>query len=99
MSEERLIRIEGAVVGLQQQIQELRDEAREGQRHLQEQIESSRRETRVLYEAVRDDIKALAPDFAPIRREFNAADARLYETIDQRLTPLETWAKDRRKPT
>jgi hypothetical protein len=46
-------------------VDELRHETHEGHRHLHEQIEASRRETRVLYEAVRDDIKALAPDFAP----------------------------------
>ena len=52
-----------------------------------------RHEMRILHEQTRDDIRALAPDFRPIRREFQQADADLHEAIDRRLTPLEAWAR------
>lgn len=48
---------------------------------------------RVLHEDTIDQIKALAPDFGPVRREFTAADAKLREEIDQRLVPLEALAR------
>jgi hypothetical protein len=51
----------------------------------------------VLHEDVIDRIAALAPDFAPIRREFAAADERLREDIDRRLSPLEAAARLRER--
>jgi outer membrane murein-binding lipoprotein Lpp len=49
----------------------------------------------VLFEQVKDQIVALAPDFVPIRREFRAADADLEQRIDDRLVPVETWVRER----
>lgn len=49
----------------------------------------------VLHDETIDRIKALAPDFDPIRREFNAADAKLKDDIDQRLTPIEAAIRRR----
>ena len=43
----------------------------------------------VLHEETMESIRALAPDFAPIRREFRAADEVLREDINRRLDPLE----------
>jgi outer membrane murein-binding lipoprotein Lpp len=43
----------------------------------------------VLHEETLETIKALAPDFGPIRREFRAADEALREDINRRLVPLE----------
>jgi hypothetical protein len=53
---------------------------------------------RVLHKDTIDRIKALAPDLAPIRREFTAADTKLREDIDGRLRPLENEARARRRP-
>ncbi len=52
-------------------------------------------EMRILHEDVIDKIKALAPDFAPIRREFRAADADLREEFDRRLSPVEAALRGR----
>ena len=60
------------------------------------QIADLGNEMRVLHEDTIANIKALAPDFAPIRREFEEADAKLREDIDQRLAPLEAFARRRR---
>ncbi|HET9370886.1 MAG TPA: hypothetical protein VFO19_11585 [Vicinamibacterales bacterium] len=59
---------------------------------------SLRHEMRVLHEDTIANIKALAPDFAPIRREFQEADARLRDDVERRLTPLEAAMRARRKP-
>ena len=53
------------------------------------------RQMRVLHEDVIDSIKALAPDFAPVRREFKAADDQLREEFDRRLTPVEAALRKR----
>jgi len=47
----------------------------------------------VLHEDTIDKIKALAPDFGPVRRDFAEADTKLREEIDQRLVPLEAFAR------
>jgi Spy/CpxP family protein refolding chaperone len=54
-----------------------------------------RRYMGVLHENTIDNIKALAPDFGPIRREFSAADAKLNDDIDRRLTPIEAALRKR----
>jgi hypothetical protein len=51
---------------------------------------------RVLHEDTISNIKALAPDLAPIRREFQEADANLREDVNRRLSPLEAIARSRR---
>jgi len=61
-------------------------------------IEELGRQMRVLHEDTIERIKALAPDFRPIRREFRAADAALFDEIDRRLTPLEAAERRRRRP-
>jgi len=60
------------------------------------QIASLDHQMRVLHEDTIANIKALAPDFAPMERKFQAADAKLKEEIDQRLVPLEAFARERR---
>ena len=79
--------------------EDLRREVRAGQEDLRREMragqEDLRHEMRLLHEDTIDKIKALAPDFGPIRREFTDADDRLRENIDRRLTPLEAWVKTR----
>ena len=48
----------------------------------------------VLHEETMESIRALAPDFAPIRREFRAADESLREDINRRLDPLERAVRE-----
>ena len=90
MSEERLTRLEEKVDALQAEMRAGHAELRAGQEGLGHQM-------RVLHEQTLDNIKALAPDFDPIRREFKHADAELREDIDRRLTPLEALARTRRR--
>jgi prefoldin subunit 5 len=66
MSEERLERIEATLDSLDGGLQGLRQEMRTLN-------EDTRRHMGVLHEEVIDRIAALAPDFAPIRREFKQA--------------------------
>jgi len=65
--------------------------------HADAKFEEARREARVLHEDALARIADLAPDFGPIRREFQAADDDLRESIDRRLTPLEAAERARRK--
>jgi len=67
---------------------ELRQEMQSGHADL-------RHEMRLLHEDTISNIKALAPDFGPIRREFTQADAQLREDIERRLDPLEAFARAR----
>lgn len=48
----------------------------------------------VLHEETLESIKALAPDYEPIRREFRAADEALREDINRRLDPLEHLVRE-----
>jgi chromosome segregation ATPase len=52
---------------------------------------------RALHEDTIDKIKALAPDFDPLRREFRAADAELADQLDKRIVPLEAFARQQVK--
>jgi hypothetical protein len=52
----------------------------------------------VLHEEVLDRIAALAPDFSPIRQEFQRGDNELREEFDRRLVPLEVFVRAQRKP-
>ena len=83
-----------------QEIVDLRTELNTGfadlRSELRQQGEDIRHEMRVLHEDTIGRIAALAPDFAPVRREFAAADAELREEVDRRLTPLEAEARRRR---
>ena len=112
MSEERLARIEEKLVdleagqeGLRRDMQaghaDLRREMQAGhaelRREMQAGYEDLGHQMRVLHEETIDTIKALAPDFGPIRREFTDADEKLREDIDRRLTPLETLARTHRQ--
>jgi len=54
------------------------------------------RHMRVLHEDLVGRIADLAPDYAPIRREFKEADAELRESIEVRLQPLEAAERLRR---
>ena len=56
------------------------------------------RQMRVLHEETLDRIAALAPDDAPLRRDFARANAELREDIARRLEPLEAWARSKRDP-
>ena len=47
----------------------------------------------LFHEDTIDRIKALAPDFDPLCREFRAEDARLAESLDRRIVPLETFVR------
>jgi len=59
--------------------------------------QETRHEMRVLHEEVLDRIAALAPDLAPIRREFREADQTLRESIKGRLAPLEAAERARHR--
>jgi archaellum component FlaC len=76
---------------------ELRQEIAEVRSDLGRDIKDLGHQMRVLHEDTIDRIAALAPDFGPIRREFNEADTRLREDIDRRLTPLEAQARRRKR--
>jgi len=65
------------------------------QREMHTLHDDLRRHMGVLHEDTIDKIKELAPDFGPIRREFTAADARLKDEIDLRLTPIEAALRKR----
>ena len=90
MSEERFVAIEA-------KLEELATGQQELKRELKTEIQDLGRQMRVLHEDTIDRIAALAPNFGPIRREFNEADARLREEFDQRLTPLEADARRRQR--
>jgi hypothetical protein len=62
---------------------------------LDHQVSDLGHQMRVLHEETLDRIKALAPDFSQIRREFRQADADLKESIDRRLDPIELWIRSR----
>ena len=70
MSEERLDRIEAKVDALAGDVDRRLDALGIEMRTLNQE---TRHEMRVLHEEVLDRIAALAPDFAPIRREFMEA--------------------------
>lgn len=59
-----------------------------------EKLNDLRRHMGVLHEDVVSRIAALAPDYAPIRREFRDADAILREELSQRIQPLEAFARE-----
>jgi len=85
MSEERLERIETKVDGLETRFDGLETKFDDLGRHM-----------RVLHEDLVGRIADLAPDYAPIRREFKEADAELRESIEVRLQPLEAAERLRR---
>ena len=100
MSEERFLAIETKIDALDTRLSGL-DRRLSGQiealdDRLSGQITALGNQMRVSHEDTIANIKALAPDFAPIRREFQDADANLKEEFDQRLTPLESFARRRR---
>jgi len=64
---------------------------------LHREIHDLRHDMHVLHEDTISNIRVLAPDFAPIRREFTAADSSLREDIDRRLIPLEAIARKRHR--
>ena len=86
MSEERFVAIEAKL-----------EELVTGQQGLKTDLQDLGRQMRVLHEDTIDRIAALTPDFGPIRREFTAADTRLRDEMDQRLTPLEADARRRKR--
>lgn len=71
------------------------DELSTGQAKLGAALADLGHQMRLLYEDTIERIKALAPDYDPLRQEFKAADAQLKEGIDRRLTPLEAEARSR----
>lgn len=112
MSDERLSRIETkvdtlaeAVEGLAEQVTTQGADLRQEIRLLREdtngriaaQGDDIRHEMRLLHEDVVGRIADLAPDYAPIRREFKQADTELRESIERRLVPLEAAARSRRR--
>ena len=100
MSEERFLAIETKIDALDTRLSGV-DSRLSGQiealdNRLSGQITALGNQMRVLHEDTIANIKALASDFAPIRREFQDADAKLKEDLDQRLTPLEAFARRQR---
>lgn len=107
MSEERFAAIETKIDALRGEMHDmgntLRGEMQDLGNTLRVEMQSAGdrlrddlgRQMRVLHEDVIDNIKALAPDFAPIRREFKAADDQLHEEFDRRLTPVEAALRKR----
>jgi hypothetical protein len=112
MQDEQLARIEAKIDGLATSQLELRQEMRalneetrqemhalhqEGRREMHTLFEQARHEARVLHEEALDRISALAPDFAPIRREFKQADTALRESLEPRIEALEAAERARRR--
>ena len=85
-------------MGVEQALGELGDKIDELGTRLDAGLADVRHEMRLLHEDLKADIAALAPDFAPIRREFQAADAALREEFDRRVTPLEAAARRQGRP-
>lgn len=106
--EGRIGAVETRLGGVEHQLDQLRagqtelraghDELRNGLNEVRAGLANLDHNMRVLHEDVIARIAALAPDFAPIRREFRQADAELRDEIDRRLTPLEAAARGRRGP-
>ena len=93
MVEERLSKLETKVDDF---AAEMRTGFQDLKRHhdvLHEQITEFKRHQEVLHEQTIEAIRDLAPDFAPIRREFQNADAELREDIERRLDPHEATAR------
>jgi uncharacterized coiled-coil DUF342 family protein len=85
--------------GLSQEVGGLRQEVSGLQQAvggLRQEVGGLRHEMHVLHEDLVDRIKALAPDFGPIRREFREADAGLKESLERRIEPLEAAERARR---
>jgi hypothetical protein len=93
MSEDRLAIIERKVDTIETKVEIIDGKVGE----LRASIDDLGHQMLVLHEHTVDKIKALAPDFGPVRSEFKAADAKLKEEIDRRLTPLEAEARSRAK--
>jgi len=64
-------------------------------KRIEAKLDGLGREMRVLHEDLVGRIADLAPDYTPMRREFQQADAELRESIDRRLQPLEAEARSR----
>ena len=100
MSEEPFAAIETKIDTLRGDMQNmganLRTEIQDLDRRMHVLHDDLGRQMRVLHEEVLDNIKALAPDFAPIRREFTAADEQIREDFDRRLTPVEAALRKRK---
>jgi len=90
MVEERLERLEARVEDLSERI-----DARVG--GLVREVSQLRNDMHVLHEDLVDRIKALAPDFAPIRREFQQADDKVKESLLRRIEPIEAAERARRR--
>jgi uncharacterized coiled-coil protein SlyX len=96
MSEERLERIEqrlavssAQLTGLGQAV----DDTRAQLTGVEQKVTELGRRMLVLHEQLRDDIKALAPDLSPIRREFKEADAEVREDLTRRIDPIAAWIR------
>jgi hypothetical protein len=88
---ERLERLEAKVAGLAERI-----DAKFG--GLAQDVSQFRNDMHVLHEDLVDRIAALAPDYAPIRREFQQGDAEVKESLLRRIEPLEAAERTRRRP-
>lgn len=95
--ETRLSLLENKVDSLDKKVDSLDKKVDGLDKKVDELGESLGRQMRVLHEDTIDKIKALAPDFAPVRREFHAADAKLRREIEGRLIPLEEAVRNRPK--
>ena len=91
-----------ALIGGQDELQRGHNELWQGVNELRRGLNEteSRLQIRmgVLHEEVISRIAALAPDFSPIRREFQRRDDELREEFDRRLVPLEAFVRTQRKP-
>lgn len=107
MSEERFVAIEGKLNSLERGVEKISAELRGVESSLRremgvmgQELEANlSRQMRVLHEDTIGRIAALAPEFAPIRREFAEADAKLREELDRRLVPLEAQVQRGPAPT
>lgn len=98
MVEARLERLEMKVEGLSDRVDGLSQQITAKVGNLAQDISVLRNEMHVLHEDLVDRIKALAPDFAPIRREFQQADDEVKESLLRRIEPLEAAEPTRRRP-
>jgi uncharacterized coiled-coil protein SlyX len=97
MVDERLAGIEAKIDGVSAGLDARIDGLSQEVGSLRQEVGGLRQDMHVLHEDLVDRIKALAPDFGPIRREFRQADADL--KLERRIEPLEAAERRRRTKT
>lgn len=89
MTEERWDRLEATVAELVTGQTALRSDVDQ----LKTDVADLRGHMLVLHEEVIDTIKALAPDFEPLRREMHQGDAEVRREMNDRVVPIEEYIR------